>query len=268
MFDIAWSELFVIVIVALVVVGPKDLPKLMRTAGQWAGRARAMADQFKRSFDDMARQTELDELRNQVTKLRSEVTNPMTDLDYESFGINPSDFPSKPLSLDSNIEDVGAAPPKFDEQTAAAPQEIFFAYVKVGMFGGRCLAFPYMAAQLCLYIAPGLYRNERRAFMPFLLATPVMFAVGARFVYFVMLHYALRFFLGFEVHPGTGVLPIEAQPRASEYLSFVTTLIFAFGLCFELPVLLTLLGRVGIVSSAGLKKVRRYAIVGVSSTGS
>jgi sec-independent protein translocase protein TatB len=99
MFDIAWSELFVIVIVALVVVGPKDLPKLMRTAGQWAGRARAMADQFKRSFDDMARQTELDELRNQVSQLRSEATKPMTDLDYESFGINPSDFPSKPLSL-------------------------------------------------------------------------------------------------------------------------------------------------------------------------
>src|SRR5438552_6517618 len=85
MFDIAWSELFVIVIVALVVVGPKDLPKLMRTAGQWAGRARAMADQFKRSFDDMARQTELDELRNQVSKLRTDAIKPMTDLDYESF---------------------------------------------------------------------------------------------------------------------------------------------------------------------------------------
>ena len=115
MFDIAWSELFVIVIVALVVVGPKDLPKLMRTAGQWAGRARAMADQFKRSFDDMARQTELDELRNQVSKLRTDAVKPMTDLDYESFGIKPSDFPS---NLGSNIEDVGAAPPKFEEAKA------------------------------------------------------------------------------------------------------------------------------------------------------
>src|ERR1700687_3405068 len=103
MFDIAWSELLVIIIVALVVVGPKDLPKLMRTAGQWAGRARAMADQFRRSFDDMARQTELDELRTQVSQLRTEATKPMTDLDYESFGIKPSDFPS---NLGSNIEDV------------------------------------------------------------------------------------------------------------------------------------------------------------------
>ena len=119
MFDIAWSELFVIMVVALVVVGPKDLPRLMRSAGQWAGRARAMADQFKRSFDDMARQAELDDLRTQVNKLKSETTTAaMTDLDYESFGIHPSDFPAKPVSLESNVEDVGAAPPKFDEPKA------------------------------------------------------------------------------------------------------------------------------------------------------
>ena len=111
MFDIAWSELFVIVLVALVVVGPKDLPKLMRTAGQWAGRARAMADQFKRSFDDMARQAELDDLRKEVTKLKN---TPMTDLDYESLGI--TGLPDKPMS--SHIEEVGAAPPKFDEPKA------------------------------------------------------------------------------------------------------------------------------------------------------
>lgn len=115
MFDIAWSELFVILIVALVVVGPKDLPKLMRTAGQWAGRARAMADQFRRSFDDMARQTELDELRAQVNQVRADAMKPMTDADYEAYGI-----PTKPISLESNIEDVGAAPPKFDAPATAA----------------------------------------------------------------------------------------------------------------------------------------------------
>src|SRR5437868_9269086 len=87
MFDIAWSELFVIIIVALVVVGPKDLPKLMRTMGQWAGRARAMADQFRRSFDDMARQAELDELRTEVNRLKADAMKPMTDADYEAFGI-------------------------------------------------------------------------------------------------------------------------------------------------------------------------------------
>ena len=88
MFDIAWSELFVILVVALVVVGPKDLPKLMRKVGQWTGRARSMADQFRRSFDDMARQAELDELRSQVTKMKTAVTNPMTRADYEALGID------------------------------------------------------------------------------------------------------------------------------------------------------------------------------------
>jgi len=141
--------------------------------------------------------------------------------------------------------------------------ETFFTYVKVGMFGAICLAFPYMAAQIWLFIAPGLYRTERKAFLPFLLATPAMFLVGAAFVYYIMMPYAIRFFLSFEVPTGTGSLPIELEARVSEYLSFVMTLIFAFGFCFELPVLLTLLGRVGIVTSAGLKKARRYAIVGV-----
>jgi sec-independent protein translocase protein TatB len=119
MFDIAWSELFVILIVALVVVGPKDLPKLMRTAGQWAGRARAMADQFRRSFDDMARQTELDELRQEVSKLKTDALKPMTDLDYKSFGINEEDFPTQ-----ATIEDVGIDPTKpvtADSAPAAAP---------------------------------------------------------------------------------------------------------------------------------------------------
>ncbi len=141
--------------------------------------------------------------------------------------------------------------------------ETFFTYVKVGMFGAICLAFPYMAAQIWLFIAPGLYRKERKAFLPFLLATPAMFLVGAAFVYYIMMPYAIRFFLSFEVPTGTDSLPIELEARVSEYLSFVMTLIFAFGFCFELPVLLTLLGRVGIVTSAGLKKARRYAIVGV-----
>jgi sec-independent protein translocase protein TatB len=114
MFDIAWSELFVILIVALVVVGPKDLPKLMRTAGQWAGRARGMADQFRRSFDEMARQSELDELRAEVNKLKAETTDAaaksMSDLDYRAF----AGIPDKPLG-DTHIEDVGAAPPKLDK---------------------------------------------------------------------------------------------------------------------------------------------------------
>ncbi|MGQ0742233.1 MAG: twin-arginine translocase subunit TatC [Alphaproteobacteria bacterium] len=141
--------------------------------------------------------------------------------------------------------------------------ETFFTYVKLGMFGALCLAFPYIAAQLWLFIAPGLYRDERRAFLPFLFASPVMFLVGAAFVYYIIMPLAIRFFLGFESPGGEGQLPIELQAKVSEYLSFAMTLIVGFGLCFQLPVLLTLLGRVGMVSSAQLVSMRRYAIVGV-----
>ena len=141
--------------------------------------------------------------------------------------------------------------------------EAFFTYVKVGLFGALCIAFPFMAWQLWMFIAPGLYRHERAAFIPFLVMTPVMFILGAAFVYYFVLPTAISFFLGFETPGGNGSVAIELQARVGEYLSFVMTLIFAFGFCFELPVLLVLLGRVGIVSSEGLAKARRYAIVGV-----
>ncbi|HEX4532721.1 MAG TPA: twin-arginine translocase subunit TatC [Rhizomicrobium sp.] len=150
-----------------------------------------------------------------------------------------------------------------DHLIYTALYETFFTYVKIGMFGGLCLAFPVIAAQIWLFVAPGLYKNERRAFLPFLFASPVLFIIGAGFVFYVMLPYAIHFFLGFETQGTTNTLGIQLQARVSEYLDFVMTLIFAFGLTFQMPVLLALLGRVGIVSSAQLRSVRRYAIVGI-----
>ncbi|HEX3673941.1 MAG TPA: twin-arginine translocase subunit TatC [Rhizomicrobium sp.] len=141
--------------------------------------------------------------------------------------------------------------------------ETFFTYVKVGMFAGLCLAFPIIAGQLWLFVAPGLYRNERRAFLPFLLATPVLFIIGGSFVFYVMLPFAIKFFVSYQTAGGNGTLGIQLQAKVSEYLDFVTTLIFAFGLTFQLPVLLSLLGRVGIITSAQLRSVRRYAILGI-----
>jgi sec-independent protein translocase protein TatC len=145
-----------------------------------------------------------------------------------------------------------------------AVYETFFTYVKLGMFGGLCLAFPIIASQIWTFVAPGLYKQERRAFLPFLIATPVLFLMGAGFVFYVMLPFAIRFFVGYETAGGPNSLGIELQPKVSEYLDFVTTLIFAFGLTFQLPVLLSLLGRVGIVSSDQLKSMRRYAILGIT----
>ena len=139
--------------------------------------------------------------------------------------------------------------------------EAFFIYLKVSLCGAAFLAFPVIATQLYMFVAPGLYRSEKRAFLPFLLATPVLFFAGAALAYYFVFPAAWSFFLSFESADGAGGLPVQLEAKVSEYLGLVMKLIFAFGLAFQLPVLLTLLAKVGIISAAGLKKYRRYAYV-------
>lgn len=139
--------------------------------------------------------------------------------------------------------------------------EVFFTQVKVACFGAAFVAFPLIASQIWMFVAPGLYKHEKNAFLPFLVATPIMFLIGAAFMFEVILPLALHFFLHYQRAGGDGTLSVQLEAKISEYISILMRLIIAFGVCFELPVLLSLLAKVGVVSAQTLKDKRRYAIV-------
>ncbi|KNX42453.1 Sec-independent protein translocase protein TatC [Roseovarius tolerans] len=154
-----------------------------------------------------------------------------------------------------------------------SPQEGFFVAIKVSLLGGFILAFPYIANQMWRFVAPGLYKSEKGAFLPFLVASPFMFFLGASFAFYVVTPLAYDFFLGFQQFGGQGEaveggqnaapLSVVFQGSAQEYLNLTIKFIVAFGLCFQLPVLLTLMGKAGLVSAPGLRSVRKYAVVGI-----
>lgn len=153
-------------------------------------------------------------------------------------------------------------------------QEGFFVAIRISLLGGFVLAFPYISYQMWRFVAPGLYKSEKNAFLPFIIASPFMFFLGAAFAFYIVIPLAFDFFLGFQQVGGTGEITddgvenladagITFQGSVAEYLSLTIKFILAFGLCFQLPVLLTLMGKAGLVSSQGLAEMRKYAVVGI-----
>lgn len=151
-----------------------------------------------------------------------------------------------------------------------SPQEGFFVAIRVSLLGGFILSFPMIAYQMWRFVAPGLYRSEKGAFLPFLIASPFMFLAGASFAFYIVTPLAYDFFLGFQQFGAEGEAVIEEpglsvvfQGSAQAYLNLTIKFILAFGLCFQLPVLLTLMGKAGLVTSVGLRRMRKYAMVGI-----
>ncbi len=139
--------------------------------------------------------------------------------------------------------------------------EAFFTYVKVSIFAGCFLTFPFLATQIWMFISPGLYKREKAAMLPFLIAAPIMFFLGGALVYYIVIPGAWKFFLSFQSSGSETVLPIMLEAKVSDYLDLIMVLIFAFGLAFQMPVILALMAKAGIISAEWLAAKRRYAIV-------
>ena len=193
-----------------------------------------------------------------------------------TFGSAILDFLLVPI--ENTMRDLGNPNPVMQY---TAPQEYFFTLIRISMVGGLGLAFPVIAHQMWRFVAPGLYKQEKNAFLPFLIASPVMFLLGAAFAHYIVVPLAMRFFLGFADLPSfvaamvasgdvltatedTGI-DIVFNGKVNESLDITLKMIVAFGLCFQLPVLLTLMGKAGLVSAEGLRHVRKYAVVGILS---
>jgi sec-independent protein translocase protein TatC len=206
----------------------------------------------------------LTELRSRLIKSVLGVLGGMfVCLPFLSFIVEWLLWPFEQALLRYNAKMLSVGKPPIDmEIIATQPLETFFVKLKIALFGGIVLGFPIVAYQIYRFVAPGLYKNERGAFLPYLIFSPLLFIAGASLVFFFVFPFVMEFALGQQALGGGQ--QIKLLPRIADYLSLSTTLFLAFGLSFQLPVILSLLGRAGIIDSAQLKRWRKYAILGIA----
>ena len=255
MFGVDSSELIVVAVLALLFIGPKELPKTMMTVGRWVGQVRGYARHFTAGVENVIRDIDDSKapLLDHLIELRRRLLWCVATLAAAFFVCL---YFARPIFAILVQPLLAAGQGKLIYTDIF---EAFFVEVKVAFFAALMISFPVLATQIWRFVAPGMYLKEKKAFLPFLLMTPFFFAAGASFAYFLAMPWALHFLLSYQGNVG-GVTQ-EALPGVGNYLSFTMRFLFGFGVAFLLPVLLMVLERAGIVTREQLAKSRRYAIV-------
>ena len=258
--QIGWFEILIIVVLALVIIGPKDLPIVLKKIGTWIGTFKNYFSEVQQDItdieDSVEREVSLDKefSANDNNKKKNEYLFIFFIICY-FFSENIYSFLVAPYAeavKDDPIE---------RRMIFTALHETFITYLKVAFFAAMFVASPIILTQVWKFVAPGLYKNEKKALLPYLIATPTLFLLGGMLVYYLIMPLAIKFFLSFETSANLNYLPIQLEAKVNEYLSLIMRLIFAFGISFQLPVLLSLLARIGFIDSEYLKKRRKYVVV-------
>ena len=278
--QIGWLELLIVVVIAILVIGPKDFPIVLKKLGTWMKT-------IKKYFSDV--QSNINEITNLDETIDKNI-NVKNDKDINDKKNNSGSFVGHLTELRSRLvksfvflivlfiisyifsteiyrflvqpyADAVLAKNLERRLIFTALHEAFLTYLKVSFFAAFFISSPFFLMQLWKFIAPGLYKNEKQTLIPYLVATPILFISGGFIVYYLIMPLAIKFFLGFETVAEPGIIAIQLEAKVNEYLSLIMRLIFAFGISFQLPVILSLLARIGFIDSKYLRKRRKYFVV-------